>query len=160
MCSGHHNPCNGACDVPTLTVTFGIPGSGKSTWATANAGNSLVLSADILRTDRTMNTARYLATMKAQALAALRQGRDVTVDICATNPKHRAQWLTLARWTKARTRIVLFATPHTVALERNAARTHAVPAEDMARYIRDFDTALTALQSEPWDEAVAVGVTT
>jgi len=143
-----------------LTVTCGIPGSGKSTWVAANAGSSLVLSADILRTDRTVDAWRHLEWMKAQALTALRAGRDVTVDICATDPKHRAQWLTLARWARARTRLVLFATPHTVALERNAARTHAVPTEDMARYIRDFDAALTALQAEPWDEAIGVGVAT
>jgi predicted kinase len=141
-----------------LTVTFGIPGSGKSTWVAANAGTALVLSADILRTDRTVDTKRHLDWMKAQALAALRSGRDVVVDICATDPVHRAQWLTLARWAKARTRLVLFATPHTVALERNAARAHPVPAEDMARYIRDFDTATRALPCEPWDEAIGVGV--
>lgn len=141
-----------------LTVTFGIPGSGKSTWVAANAGGSLVLSADILRTDRTVDTFRHLEWMKAQALAALRAGRDVTVDICAIDPKHRAQWLMLARWARVRTRLVLFATPHVVALERNAARTHPVPAEDMARYIRDFDTATRALPAEPWDEAIGVGV--
>lgn len=140
----------------SMIVTLGIPGSGKTTWATANAAGALILSADVLRLERQPDRPRHFAYMNNQAMAALRTGRDVVIDVCATRAEHRRRWLVLARMTGASPRLIVMTTSHDVAAGRNAQRDYPVPADVMACYVAEYETALIHIGSEPWDEIVHV----
>jgi len=105
----------------TITVTCGLPGSGKSHWASTAAALAYVVSADAIREHGADGHAVF-ESMELNARRALGAGIDVIVDACALDPSTRMRWQRLARELGAQARLVLFVTPVSVCRERDAAR--------------------------------------
>lgn len=144
--------------MPTLTVTMGLPGSGKTTWAREQSG--IHVGTDAARTQRDWTAA--LDTIDDAARRTrdhLRAGHDVTVDPCAISQAQRQQWLAIARDAGARARLVVVHTPAVECERRNMARPigERVPYQRMARYQQQWAAALRAVEHEDWDDIVHVG---
>jgi predicted kinase len=77
---------------PSIVLTCGLPGTGKSTMARAIAKplRALVLRSDIVRTGRTY------ASLRDAAEAGLRRGRHVVVDAAFSRASQRAMFADLA----------------------------------------------------------------
>jgi predicted kinase len=132
----------------TLTLTLGIPGSGKSTWA--NQQNQPVVTLDAIR-----NPGTTLAYVMQQARATITQhltaGTDCIVDACSTQPNQRRAWLDIATQHQAHTRLVIIDCPPHLARARNATRPRPVPTYRIKQYETDLARALHAIHHEPWD---------
>jgi len=138
-----------------LYVMFGIPGSGKSTWANNLAARTTALLAttDPTRTHN-VNTVSQLNNMADEVEAAIQDGHDVVIDACNLHTALRRRWLRLGHRTGAHCVLVVMQTPHQTSIRRNLQRpTHQrVPSERMVRYVNTWDTALRAAQREPWHD--------
>jgi|APGre2960657404_1045060.scaffolds.fasta_scaffold133245_1 predicted kinase len=146
----------------TLTVTFGMPGSGKSTWSTeyARATGARLFSTDPIRTEN-RNVVAYLNAMKAQVDMALAAGDDVIVDACNVQAGQRRAWLNIGRRRGARCVLAVIDTDPAEAMRRNLERPEGqqVPRTRMADYAARVPRARRTLYGEGWDlvDHVAAG---
>lgn len=114
----------------TLTWLFGLPGSGKSTWAAQHAART---GAEVLRVvgrrrrDRKANHAR----VREQVPALLRDGRDVVVDATHVTRESRDRWLAHAETYGADVHAVYLDVdlPEALARQRSRPSADAVPAD-------------------------------
>lgn len=132
---------------PTLTMTRGIPGSGKSFWADAQP-DCYIVNKDDIRTDLKKTGWEWSHEREADVVkirnemiaALLREGKNV-ISSDTNFGKHERALRGLARQCKAEFRVQDFTTvPLEVCLERNAQRnvgTH-VPEEVIRRMHREF----------------------
>ncbi|MGL5858306.1 MAG: AAA family ATPase [Angustibacter sp.] len=139
---------------PTLTITVGIPGSGKSTWAREQATSNpdvVVTSRDDIRTDlygpRYHDTppvpameVQVNAVQHARVVQALQAGRDVIVDNTNLDLGILQDWADLADSCGADLVRRDFDVLLEIALARNAARERVVPPDVIAA----MHTAATA----------------
>lgn len=141
----------------TITVTCGLPGSGKSTWAaSASAGQAYVVTADAIRTHGA-NGRDVFEAMELNARRALGTGIDVIVDACALDPSTRMQWRRIARELGVGSRLVIFATPLGVCQVRDGARPPAQRANvDWRELDRKFDRVLERIALEEWDRVTVI----
>jgi predicted kinase len=116
---------------PTLYVLIGIQGSGKSTWAKANAGRlgAVVVASDEIRNelaaaglDPTDMGDRVFATLEARLAEHLGAGRSVIADATHARRAWRANEVAVARRFGARTVAIWFDLPLAVCQERNARK--------------------------------------
>jgi predicted kinase len=145
--------------MPTLTVLMGPPGSGKTTWAAANAADQVLCSTDRMRTDRGLTDAgvvAYLAALSLKAERALSIGCDVVVDACNTRRSERSRWLGVAHKHRARARLIVVHAPLQTLLDVQRDRTHAVAQPTMRGYLAQMRESLPRLRWEGWDEIVHV----
>lgn len=140
-----------------LIVLSGIPGAGKSTWATDYASkhnNTIVLSTDALRFELFGN---YLidrdnekimrSTLLERARAAAKQNVDVVLDSAVVKNKGRMRWINqLADAGFTYKELIIFEAPFDVCLERNRLRDRHVP-ENVIKRMYDW-------KEEPSDEVV------
>lgn len=146
--------------MPTLTVLMGPPGSGKTTWITANCAGQVVCGTDRLRTesDRFDDAAvgAYMRALGTRAGRALGNGESVVIDGCNVRRNERSRWLGMARIHRARARLVVVHTPLQTTLQVQRDRTHGVADEVMRTYQHRMATSLPWLHREGWDEVVHV----
>lgn len=149
----------------TLTVTLGVPGSGKSTWAEAQP--AWWACTDLERTSDVKHD-RFIEALQARALRQLRAGVDVVTDGCNVDHRTRRSWLELGRRVDARCVLAIVECDADEALRRNAGRPHGerVPHQRMLRYLERFPVARTQVGAEGWDDitytsprSVVVGAT-
>lgn len=129
-----------------VLVTLGIPAAGKSTWAEETG--LPVVSLDRLRVGGHGLTVLRRATLDLDA--HLRAGRDVVVDACNLLPEQRRRWLDVIAHHGAEAHLVVFDVPLDLALARNRARRHPVPAVRLSEMWTDYGRALVAIRTEPW----------
>lgn len=131
--------------MPTLTITRGLPASGKTTWAQgqvlATSGRTARVSRDDLRTHVLGVTGKavlsyedeQVVTRMQQALvrAALEAGRDVIVDDTNLRLKFARAWVDLAVSVGAEFAVndEFLSVPVDVCVERDATRTPGVGAD-------------------------------
>lgn len=124
----------------TLTWMFGLPGSGKSTWARREADRTgaLRLAAEGRRArDRKAEHGR----IRQQVPEFLHEGQDIIIDATHITRDSRDRWLTMAEQYGADVRAVYLHTSLPAALRRQKTRKpqDAVPADvirQMARRMR------------------------
>ena len=116
---------------PTLYLLIGVQGSGKSTWAAANAAR---LGAEVVASDAIRNQLEaaglpaagqsdYVFVVLAQRVAAcLAAGRSVIADATHVRRAWRQATLAAAREQGARLQAVWFDVPLEVSLARNAQK--------------------------------------
>jgi predicted kinase len=121
---------------PTLTITRGLPASGKTTWARARQASDptvVLVSRDELRA--TLHGGRYSPANEEQVVAvrdavvvdSLARGRDVIVHDTNLNPAHVRALEALARLHGAGFAIEDFTgVPLEVCITRDASRANAV----------------------------------
>jgi len=139
----------------TLTVTCGLPASGKSTWVKANARGALVVTADAIR-----EGAKAVGTMIAleqHARKALAQGWHVMIDTCAVMESQRTRYLRIGREHRARCVLVLFGTDVFTCQQRDAKRVHPTRGYDWAKGEKHRRHAARAVYAEGWHEIVKAG---
>jgi predicted kinase len=114
--------------MPTAYFLIGVQGSGKSTWARANAKRlrAAVLASDAIRNeleakgiDATDEGDRVFAILETRLARYLAQGRNVIVDATHARRLWRKQSLFIARVQGAWTVAVWLDVPLEVCLERN-----------------------------------------
>ena len=124
---------------PTLTVTSGLPGSGKSTFARAvEADGGVRLSVEDAM-DRGVERGTAVQECKERLRVALREGRDVVWDATMVTRPMRGGVLGIGESYGARTRIVSVEVPESERHARNAARREPVPDAAVVGMIRSWD---------------------
>jgi predicted kinase len=133
---------------PTVTMTRGLPGSGKTTWARAQqaADPTVVLvSKDELRA--MLHDGRFSAANEGQVVAVrdaivadtLMRGRDVIVHDTNLHPDHAVALNDIARINHAAFVVKDFTeVPLDTCIARDAARPHPVGATVVRAMWRDF----------------------
>lgn len=139
--------------MPTLTITLGIPASGKTSWATHHATTTGAQhhTTDQLRTNY-RNAHTYMQRLHASIIAALQAGHDVVTDGCNINQRDRTEWLTIANQTGTTPHLTIITTPTLTCIERNRQRPDGqrVPHKRMIWYARQLHKAIALSQREPW----------
>jgi len=106
--------------MPTMVLTCGLPGAGKSYWAERQRGYD-ILSMDAIR-KAGANPRRESLVLQKRVAAHLARGSNVIVDICALRRIDRANWLRIGRDHRARCELVVFHTPLSVCQQRDRRR--------------------------------------
>lgn len=115
-------------NMPSVYFMVGVQGSGKSTWARANAKRlrAVVLASDAVRNeleaqgiDATNEGDRVFAIVEERLGTLLAQGRNVIVDATHARRRWRARELAVGRLHGAKRIAVWLDVPLPLALERN-----------------------------------------
>lgn len=118
---------------PKLTITRGLPGSGKSTWA--KSLDAVLISRDGIRLeifgvergpkpgeDVGDQEAVLSAIVRERVTELLRSGEDVVLDSMNAEDSFVADWMLLAAELKATSQVVTFTEELAVLLQRNSER--------------------------------------
>ena len=132
--------------MPSITLTVGLPASGKSTWAAARADADptvVVLCLDDVRADlfpgRPWSIDRVRAASRLQqdrARAALAAGRDVIVADTNLSPVVRTQWVAIAAQMGAALTLQVFDVGVEECVRRDALRDVPVGEAVIRHYAR------------------------
>ena len=131
----------------TVTLTIGIPASGKTTWARKEAarhGNTVIVSRDDIRHAHGWRSGRCedLVTRihRAQIEAALAEGLDVIVADTNINPTFRRRLIKFCHEHGADVVLMPFPISLDEAIMRDAARTeHMVGADVVKKFYSDLE---------------------
>ena len=134
----------------TLTVTMGVPGSGKTTWCEAQLGW-------LAGTDPARVSGQPWRDLHASLLQSTRRqleaGVDVVTDGCNVHTQLRRSWLEVGRDVGAWCVLAILECDDDEALRRNAGRPvgQRVPPNKMTSYLRRFPAARMQAGGEGWD---------
>jgi predicted kinase len=136
-----------------LTVTMGVPGSGKTTWCETQPG--WLAGTDPARVNG-RPWEQLNASLHAAARNHLADGVDVITDGCNVHTQLRRSWLELGRDVGARCVLAILECDDDEALRRNAGRPvgQRVPPNKMVSYLQRFPTARMQAGGEGWDAIV------
>lgn len=118
---------------PTLLLTCGLPGSGKSSWLADCYDGDMIVSSDSIRKEYfgdeedQEHNAQVFAIAEDLVGEALANQQDVALDATSLSPALRSKWIKIARSNGARVECAFFDTPIEVCFERNEMRTRQVP---------------------------------
>jgi predicted kinase len=144
----------------TLTVMCGPPGAGKSYWIAANRTTEELLSTEMVRRMSAIgrrSSPNQLAGIKLLAPDLLRRGQSVIVDACSTKIQDRRDWLNIARFASAHTRIVIVDTDLATCLARQAERgTAGVPEGIIRQHADRMPHAMTLIPLEGWEDVITI----
>ncbi len=145
---------------------IGVQGSGKSTWARANARRlrAKILSSDAVRNeleaqgiDATNESDRVFAILEERLGAMLKRGRNVIVDATHARRRWRERELVVARTYGAKVIAVWLDVPLPLALERNQHKPggklwgeRVVPEEVLRGVSRKFELPEVGEFDEVW----------
>jgi predicted kinase len=127
---------------PVLTLTVGLPASGKTTFA-RTAGFGLAISLDdcreLLWGDRKKQYGpggidALLTLQQTIITGAMRENKSIIVDNTGILKEHRTPLIETAEKHGYATQIVYFDVPYEECIRRNEARDDAVPAEIMESF--------------------------
>jgi predicted kinase len=131
-----------------LTITVGLPASGKTTFA-RKAGFDLIVSLDDCREtlwgDRKLQHGpggidALLALQDAIITAAMKDNKSIIVDNTSILKEYRTPLIALAKKHGYRTQIIYFDIPVEACLKRNKQRDDAIPTD----IIKDFADKMEA----------------
>jgi predicted kinase len=138
----------------------GPPGAGKSYWIARNRTTEELLSTEMVRRMSAIgrrSSPNQLAGIKLLAPDLLRRGSSVIVDACSTKIQDRRDWLNIARFASAHTRIVIVDTDLDTFLRRQDVRgTDGVPEGIIRQHADRMPHAMTLIPLEGWEDIVTV----
>lgn len=143
----------------TATITVGVPGSGKSTWARNHAvqTGAYVVELDDARFQINGDSADQGNILQVVALRDSwiqehsENGNSIIVSDTNLNEEFRDK-LHLDLINKGyQVRVLVMDTPHEVSRARNKARTTPVPDDVMDRMIAEFDRQFNSKVPQGWD---------
>lgn len=126
----------------TVTMTCGLPGSGKSTWLAENFDGPIVELDAIrceLRTAGSDDQGQVQQLAKERCREYLRRGESFAFDATSLDPRMRARNIRLFAGYQARIRIVHPTTSLQSSLANNATRERPVPDKAMRDMARRFE---------------------
>jgi len=156
-----------------LYVLIGLPASGKSSWARANAARlraCVVCSDDVRRDLRThgrdaQDSDLVFSEVERRARAVLQSGQSVILDATHSNRELRRYALQLAAEIHAHRVAIWFDLPLSVCLERNARRSERGVDDEDGPFFPPSEALVRAIAelSQPpgldeFDEVVSVGL--
>jgi len=114
-----------------VTLTSGLPGSGKDTWIERNCPKLPVVSLDSIRADldvdATDNQGEVIQAAREQCRKHLRVGRDFALNATNITRQTRKRWIDLFADFSARIEVVYVEPPVPVILAQNKQRAKPVP---------------------------------
>lgn len=141
-------------DKPTLLMLVGLPGSGKSTYASRYEDMYSIHSFDAVRdelfgdeNDQTDNT-KVFSVLHKRIIDDLKVGKNVIYDATNISWKRRKSFLSLLGKIDCYKEAVVIATPYEICLEQNESRERRVPEEVIEEMYRNFDIPF---YNEGWD---------
>lgn len=136
-----------------LFITVGIPGTGKSTWASTYLKDAKVVSSDAIReelsgdaTDQTKN-GQVFNVFHQRIGEGLAQDLDVVADSTALDRFARENILAVAAIFKCEIHLIVFSNVEQAAV-RNAARERVVPQDVMIKMLGKFEKFKSDLPAE------------
>ena len=118
---------------PQVVLTFGVSGSGKSTWIAENLKDHTVISLDALRSqmancrsDQSQNS-KVVQAAKEQLKTLLRSHSKIVWDATSLRRDFRQQVINIAHQYGALVTLVIFHCPEDVYRERNRQRQNPIP---------------------------------
>ena len=130
---------------PQVVVTFGVSGSGKSTWIGQNLPYYTVISLDNLReqiadsrSDQSQNS-KIVHIAKEQLKTLLRSHSKIVWDATGLRRDFRQQVISLSHNYGALVTLVIFHCPEAVYFERNRQRTHSIPEKILIRQLEQME---------------------
>ena len=130
---------------PQVIVTFGVSGSGKSTWIAKNLPDYTVISLDRLRekiansrSDQSQNS-KIVHLAKEQLKTLLRTHSKVVWDATGLRRDFRQQVIGISRKYGALVTLVVFHCPETIYFERNQQRGNSIPEKILIRQLQQME---------------------
>ena len=130
---------------PKVVVTFGVSGSGKSTWIAKNLPDYAIISLDNLReqiansrSDQSQNN-KVVRVAKEQLKQQLRQHNKVVWDATNLRRDFRQQVISISRQYGALVTLVVFQCPESIYRDRNKQRRHGIPESVLDRQIQQME---------------------
>jgi predicted kinase len=133
----------------TLYVFCGLPGAGKSTWASQHLAHAVIASADEIRISG-MAPGKAFARFHAKVRGALGRGQDTVADACSLRQRERSVLLECGRSFNARCELVLFDVPTPVCRERDCMREKRA-AVDWRTSATLMGASMATARTEGWD---------
>jgi putative nucleotidyltransferase with HDIG domain len=131
-----------------VTVLSGLPGSGKDTWARANAEDREVISLDDIRRELDVepgdDQSAVVAAAYDRAKALLRRGEPFVWNATNVSRILRGKVIDLCAAYKARVRVVYLEPPIPLIRERNGSRAKKVPERVWERLFDKLDVPTLA----------------
>ena len=130
---------------PQVVVTFGVSGSGKSTWIEKNLPEHTIISLDNIRqqiaksrSDQAQNS-RVVQLAKEQLKVLLRSNSKIVWDATNIRKDFRQQVINLSRNYGALVTLVIFHCPEDVYFQRNKERSHSIPEKVLSKQIEQME---------------------
>ena len=130
---------------PEVTVTFGVSGSGKSTWIEKNLPDYNIISLDKFRgkiaksrREQSQNS-KVVSLAKEELKKFLRSNEKIVWDATNLRRDFRQQIISISRKYGALITLVIFQCPESVYLERNRLRQHTIPEKVLLRQIQQME---------------------
>ena len=130
---------------PQVVVTFGVSGSGKSTWIANNLPDYTVISLDNLReqiadsrSDQSQNS-KIVHIAKEELKNQLRKHNKVVWDATGLRRDFRQQVISISHKYGALVTLVVFHCPETIYFERNRQRRHSIPENVLIRQLESME---------------------
>jgi predicted kinase len=130
---------------PQVVITFGVSGSGKSTWIRRNLSEHTVISLDVLRakiansrSDQSQNS-QVIQVAKEQLKTLLRSQSKIVWDATSLRCDFRQQVISLSRQYSALITLVIFHCPETIYLQRNHQRRYSIPEEVLCQQLQSLE---------------------
>lgn len=130
---------------PQVVITFGVSGSGKSTWIEQNLADHTVISLDALRakiansrSDQSQNS-KVVQTAQEQLKTLLRSQSKIVWDATSLRSDFRQQVINISRQYGALITLVIFHCPETIYLQRNCQRRHSIPEKVLYQQLHSLE---------------------
>lgn len=126
---------------PQVILTFGVSGSGKSTWIEKNYLDYEIISLDQIReqvsksrSDQSQNS-KVVQLAKEQLKKSLRNHGKIVWDATNLRRDFRQQIIDLSRKYGALVTLAIFQCPESIYFERNRERDHSIPDDVLTRQL-------------------------
>ncbi|MEL7078988.1 MAG: ATP-binding protein, partial [Cyanobacteria bacterium J06582_2] len=130
---------------PQVVVTFGVSGSGKSTWIADNLKDHTVVSLDAIRSqiansrsDQSQNS-KVVQAAKEQLKTLLRSHSKIVWDATSLRRDFRQQVINIAHQYGALVTLVIFHCPEDIYRDRNQQRQHPIPEAVLNKQLNSFE---------------------
>lgn len=140
-----------------LTVMCGAPASGKTTYTTALYRAHSIVSFDAFRRDlHDYESHEHHLAFRAHVARRLSRGASLTIDATNQDTHERYAWLSLAGLYGAKTSLIVLTCDADTLHNRNGAREHPLPPEQVERCWKRQTRVMHAIRYEPWDRVTII----
>ncbi|PSB08419.1 hypothetical protein C7B62_16890 [Pleurocapsa sp. CCALA 161] len=130
---------------PQVVITFGVSGSGKSTWIKHHLADHTVISLDALRakiassrSDQSQNS-KVVQVAQEQLKTLLCSQSKIVWDATSLRYDFRQQIISLSRQYGALITLIIFHCPESIYPERNRQRRHSIPEEVLCQQLQSLE---------------------